>query len=269
MADRITAMNDEAKRSTVRERYAAIARERSSCCGGGSSCCGGTDAASISSQLGYSNDEMQTVPDGANLGLGCGNPTALAGITEGETVVDLGSGAGLDCFLAAKRVGPTGRVIGVDMTPDMLTRARNNAEKGNYTNVEFRLGEIEHLPIADGVADLVISNCVINLSSDKTSVFAEAFRVLNRGGRLMVSDIVLDGELPKGVADDPDAYSACIAGAIERERYLRMIREAGFEAIDVLSEAPFAEELIVKVGDEEVMVPEGVGVSISVSAVRV
>lgn len=261
-------MNDEAKKAAVRERYGEIARESASCCCGGSSCCGGTDAESISSRLGYAGDEINTVPDGANLGLGCGNPTALAAIKEGETVVDLGSGAGFDCFLAAKRVGPTGRVIGVDMTPEMLSRARRLAEQGEYTNVEFRLGEIEHLPIADGVADLVISNCVINLSTEKPSVFAEVFRVLKPGARLMVSDIVLEGELPEAVTNDGEAYSACIAGAIARDRYLAMIRDAGFESIEVLSAAPFTDDLVVQRGDQEVVVPEGVVVSVSVSAVR-
>ena len=261
-------MNAETKKASVRERYGEVARESSSCCCGRSSCCGGTDAESISSQRGYTNDEMNAVPEGANLGLGCGNPTALAGIKEGETVVDLGSGAGFDCFLAAKRVGTPGRVIGVDMTPEMLARARRFAEKGEYSNVEFRLGEIEHLPIADEAADLVISNCVINLSTDKPSVFAEAFRVLKPGGRLMVSDIVLDGELPEAVTTDEAAYSACIAGAIARDRYLGLMRDAGFDSIEVLSETPFTDELFVKNGDEEVIVPEGVVMSVSVSAVR-
>jgi len=261
-------MNDETKKTAVRERYGKIARESSSCCCGESSCCADSSAKMTSSLLGYTYDEIASVPDGANLGLGCGNPTAIAGIKEGETVVDLGSGAGFDCFLAAKRVGEAGRVIGVDMTPDMLSRARGYAEKGEYANVEFRLGEIEHLPIADGVADLIISNCVINLSTDKPSVFAEAFRVLKPGGRLAVSDIVLDGELPKAVSDDAYSYSACIAGAVERERYLGMIREAGFERVEVLSEKPFGDALIVRTDDEEIIVPEGVVVSISVSAIR-
>ena len=260
-------MNDETKKAAVGDRYGAIARESSSCCCGGSSCCGG-DAERISSRLGYTAFEMEAVPEGANLGLGCGNPTALAGIREGETVVDLGSGAGFDCFLAARRVGPGGRVIGVDMTPDMLARARENAGKTGTSNVEFRLGEIEHLPIADGIADLVISNCVINLSTDKFSVFAEAFRVLKPGGRLLVSDIVLDGELPPAVADDEEAYSACIAGALRREVYLGMIRDAGFDRVTIVSEAPFTDELVVKNGNEETVVPAGVVVSIGVSAVR-
>jgi SAM-dependent methyltransferase len=218
--------------------------------------------------VGYTGEEMGAVPAGANLGLGCGNPTGLAGIREGETVVDLGSGAGFDCFLAARRVGPSGRVIGVDMTAEMISRARQYAVRGSYANVEFRLGEIEHLPVADSIADLVISNCVINLSTDKPSVFGEAFRVLKPGGRLMVSDIVLNGELPDAVKNDGGAHSACIAGAVERSRYLGMLRDAGFERIQVLSETAFTSDLVVRTGDEGIVVPSGVVVSISVAAVR-
>ncbi len=261
-------MNDEAKKAVVRDRYSQIARESSSCCCGGSSCCGDSTAERISSELGYTDFELEAAPDGANLGLGCGNPTALAGIREGETVIDLGSGAGFDCFLAAKRVGANGRVIGVDMTAEMVSRARSNAQEGGYANVDFRLGEIEHLPVADGVADLVISNCVINLSTDKQAVFVEAFRALTPGGRLMVSDIVLDGEVPDSLRENATAYSACIGGAIARDEYLGMIRNAGFQDVRVESEAPFTGDLVVNAGDEPVVVPDGVVVSISVSAVR-
>jgi SAM-dependent methyltransferase len=252
-------MNNEAKKEAVRKRYGAIARENSSCCCGGKSCCEKTDAERIGSRLGYSREQMKAVPEGSNLGLGCGNPSALAGMSEGETVVDLGSGAGFDCFLAAGLVGSSGRVIGVDMTPDMLSRARRRAEEGNYGNVEFRLGEIEHLPIADLTADLVISNCVINLSPEKEAVFAEAFRILKPGGRMMISDIVLKGELPQDVTESESAYSACIAGAITQEHYVELIRDAGFEAIEVLSEIPFS---------SEVDVPEGIVVSISMAAYK-
>ena len=212
--------------------------------------------------------EMDGVPEGSNLGLGCGNPTAIAGIAKGETVLDLGSGAGFDCFLAAKQVGPMGRVIGVDMTPEMLGRARENAETTGYENVEFRLGEIEHLPVADQSVDLIISNCVINLSPDKASVFAEAYRVLKPGGRFTVSDIMIKGDLPDSVREDAAAYSACVAGAIDREEYLSLIAGAGFTNVEVDSESNFSADLVVRNGDEEITIPEGTIVSVSVSAKR-
>lgn len=181
----------------------------------------------------------QAIPAEANLGLGCGNPTALAGLKPGETVLDLGSGAGIDCFLAARRVGPTGRVIGVDMTPEMIDRARANARRGGFSNVEFRLGEIENLPLADSSVDVIISNCVINLSTDKPRVFREAFRVLRPGGRLLVSDLVLTSPLPAAVSQSLDAYVACVAGALTREDYLSAITAAGFKNIEVVTEKNF------------------------------
>ena len=221
-------------KKVVREGYGAIAAGKKSCCGPAEPCCcGPSKADEISSQIGYSMEELKSVPEGANLGLGCGNPVALASLRAGETVVDLGSGPGLDCFLAANAVGEEGRVIGVDMTHEMLEKARDNAAKGGYDNVEFRLGEIENLPIADATADAVISNCVINLSPDKARVFSEAFRVLKPGGRLMVSDIVLEGELPQQIRESAAAYVGCVSGAILREDYFRMIEEAGFEGIEV------------------------------------
>jgi len=217
-------------RSAVRERYAQTARQAAKAgCGCG---CGG---ASQSEQLGYERSELDAIPAEADLGLGCGNPTARAGLQPGETAVDLGSGGGIDCFLAARRVGPGGRVIGVDMTPEMIDRARTAARRGGYQNVEFRLGEIENLPVADGTVDAVISNCVINLSPDKGRVFREAFRALKPGGRLLVSDIVLAGELPAQVRENMELWAGCLAGAIAEAEYLRLIREAGFGQVSVVS----------------------------------
>lgn len=223
---------------TVREGYTRVA-EQSCGCGCGSGCCGRADPREISGAIGYSDEEMGAVPAGANLGLGCGNPTALAELAPGETVLDLGSGAGFDAFLAARQVGDVGRVIGVDMTPAMLDRARTNAREGGYDNVEFRLGEIEHLPVADRSVDVVISNCVINLSPEKGQVFLEAFRVLRPGGRLLISDMVMVGDLPERVRTSVSAYIGCLAGALSRERYLALVRRAGFTGVEVLEEASF------------------------------
>jgi arsenite methyltransferase len=224
-------------REMVRKSYAKVVEEGRGCCGPNSSFCGGaTTAEQISGKVGYSAEEMGAVPDGANLGLGCGNPLAHAAIHEGDTVLDLGSGAGFDCFLAARRVGKTGRVIGVDMTPEMLIKARENARKEGATNVEFRLGEIEALPVADNSVDLIISNCVINLSPDKARVFREAYRVLKPGGLLMVSDIVLTRELPESVRTSVEAYASCIAGASLKDAYLDLIRKAYFSDVAVLEE---------------------------------
>ena len=227
-------------RKAVRDGYGQIAKNSGSCClPGASCCCGVSSVEKISQGIGYSPEEMQAVPEGANLGLGCGNPVALASIKEGETVLDLGSGAGFDAFLAARAVGKSGRVIGVDMTPEMLDKARGNARKGGYGNVEFRLGEIENLPVADRTADVIISNCVINLSPDKERVFREAFRVLKPGGRLMVSDIVLLNRLSAALIESIEAYVGCVAGAIMKEEYLRAIGEAGFENIEIVGETTF------------------------------
>jgi SAM-dependent methyltransferase len=190
--------------------------------------------------MGYSEEDLTAAPEGANLGLGCGNPVALASLRPGETVLDLGSGPGFDCFLAAKRVGKEGRVIGVDMTPEMLMRARENARKGRYTNVEFRLGEIEHLPVADNSVDVIISNCVINLSPDKPQVFREAFRVLKPGGRLMVSDTVLLKPLPDFILRSVDAYVGCISGAMRRQEYIETIEAAGFREVQIQKETSFS-----------------------------
>lgn len=225
----------------VRKHYARSAVAGTSCCGpAAAGCCGPSAPAQIARTVGYSADDLGAVPDGANLGLGCGNPLAFAALRPGDVVVDLGSGAGFDCFLAAARVGPTGRVIGVDMTPEMVERARALARRDGVTNVEFRLGEIEALPVANGLADMVISNCVINLSPEKPRVFAEAFRVLRPGGVLMVSDLVLRRPLPERVRASVEAYVGCISGASLREDYLTMIATAGFEQVQVLAEDPYA-----------------------------
>ncbi len=227
----------------VREGYAQVAQQGSSCCGSsGSSCCCSGNSREISRGIGYSDEDMDSVPEGANLGLGCGNPIALASLKEGETVIDLGSGAGFDSFLAARKVGRSGRVIGVDMTPEMLERARRNAEEGGYDNVEFRLGEIENLPVADATADIIISNCVINLAPDKQRVFKEAFRVLKPNGRIMVSDIVLKQALPESVITSAAAYVGCIAGASLMDEYFDAIESAGFTELRVHDEASFAPE---------------------------
>src|SRR3989338_7481368 len=214
-------------KKTVKDSYAKIAQTSGGC--GCESCgCGSNQAVKRQSgKVGYSDNEMSAVPEGANLGLGCGNPVAIASLKEGETVLDLGSGAGFDAFLASARVGQTGKVIGVDMTPEMIEKARVNTKKGNYRNVEFRLGEIEKLPVEDNSVDVIISNCVINLSPDKKSVFMEAFRVLKPGGRLMVSDIVLVKDLPDAIKESIEAYVGCLAGAVKREDYLVFIRGAG------------------------------------------
>jgi SAM-dependent methyltransferase len=268
-------MDTERIHEAVREGYSRVAEQG---CGCGCSC--GADAAEISSRIGYTEEEMESVPGGANLGLGCGNPVALAGIGQGETVLDLGSGAGFDAFIAARAVGESGRVIGVDMTPAMLARARENARAGGYGNVEFRLGEIEHLPVADGSVDAVISNCVINLSPEKGQVFVEAFRVLKPGGRLLVSDIAMAGELPERVRQSIAAYVGCIAGAVSRERYLDLIRRAGFADVEIVEEASFPVSCMANdptaqavVGDlaltpEELRATESAIASVRVRAVR-
>lgn len=223
----------------VRDGYAKAVTQNNSCCSSGCCCSGVDQAKEISKKVGYSDVEMNAVPEGANLGFGCGNPVALASLKEGDIVLDLGSGAGFDAFLAAQRVGKTGRVIGVDMTPEMLFKAKENAKKGKYTNVEFRLGEIEKLPVEDNSVDVIISNCVINLSPEKQKVFQEAFRVLKPGGRLMVSDLVLVKKLPDAIKKSVEAYVGCLAGAIGKEMYLKFISMAGFMDVQVISESSY------------------------------
>lgn len=240
-------MSDRIIKEVVREGYARIARLESTCCATLPSCCGNsTTEENFSKKVGYSDEELQSVPEGANLSLGCGNPTAFASLRVGDVVLDLGSGAGFDCFLAANKVGRRGKVIGVDMTPEMIERALENARKCNYENVEFRLGEIENLPVADNSVDVVISNCVINLSPEKKRVFMEAFRVLKPGGRLMVSDIVLLEELPDFVQNSVEAYIGCLSGAIMKEEYIGAIKAAGFQEIKIVDEALFPIELMAK-----------------------
>ncbi|MFZ0034158.1 MAG: arsenite methyltransferase [Sedimentisphaerales bacterium] len=233
-------MKKEEIKKIVLEGYRKVARSSSSCAPQGCGCGGGANTAkTISKKIGYSEEDMQDVPEGANLGLGCGNPIALASLRQGETVLDLGSGAGFDCFLAANKVGPAGKVIGVDMTAEMVEKAKENAQKGHYTNVEFRLGEIERLPVDDNSVDVVISNCVINLVPDKSDAFKEAYRVLKPGGRLMVSDVVLLKSLPKSIQNSVEAYIGCLSGAMMKDKYLNVISKAGFKNVKVLEENAF------------------------------
>ncbi len=226
-------------RQSVRNAYARVAQAgaEGGCCGPDSGCCGVSDDATvntlISTRLGYSAEELAQVPSGADMGLGCGNPKAIAALRPGEVVVDLGSGGGFDCFLAAREVGPGGRVIGVDMTPDMLSKARGNADRGGFDNVEFRLGEIEQLPVADSTADVIISNCVINLSSEKPQVFREAFRVLKPGGRLAISDVVATVELPDEMRTDEGLVAGCVGNASLVAELESTIAEAGFTDVRI------------------------------------
>lgn len=226
-----TTLEKDGIKQAVRERYGTIARTNTSCCGEESSC--GNGAAVDPGKLGYSEGEVEGAPEGSEMGLGCGNPLAMGSIQPGEVVLDLGSGGGFDCFLASQKTGATGRVIGVDMTPEMVSKARLNAEKDNYSNVEFRLGEIEHLPVADNSVDLIISNCVINLSPDKGQVFREAHRVLKAGGRLAISDIVATQAIPEELQRDFAAYAGCVAGAAGKPEIEAMLREANFLEIRV------------------------------------
>lgn len=268
-------MKDEEVRKTVRKGYGKIARSQQSGCG-----CGCGSATNVSEQVGYSKKDLAAVPEGADLNLGCGNPVALASLKPGETVIDLGSGGGLDCFLASKKVGAKGKVIGVDMTAEMLDKARANCKRGKYTNVEFRLGEIENLPVADNTGDIIISNCVINLSPNKPQVFAEAFRVLKPKGRLMISDMVLLKELPDAVMKNVSAYIGCVSGAEKKEAYLNLIKQAGFRDVQIVEETQMPYEALVSEATAQQILQElnmtkeqakelfGTAVSIKVSAVK-
>lgn len=234
-------VDQETQRNAVRERYAGFAERSMECCGDESACCETTASADGPTQLGYQDDVLDRLPAGAKLSIGCGNPIAIDGLAPGERVLDLGSGAGFDCFLAAEEVGQDGEVIGVDMTPEMVDRARQTATESDYRNVEFRLGEIESLPVANESIDVIISNCVINLSPAKPRVFDEAYRVLKPGGRLAVSDVVLTAEPPAGLREDIDAIASCAGGAESIDRLESMLGAAGFVDIDIKPKADSAD----------------------------
>jgi arsenite methyltransferase len=234
----MTLKEKEIKR-TVREGYARIAKQATSYYAARSSCGCADMPEEISKRMGYTDEEIQAAPPESNLGLGCGNPVALASLNEGEIVLDMGAGAGFDCFLASTRVGASGKVIGVDITSEMVDKARANASKGGYSNIDFRQGDLENMPVADNYVDVVISNCVINLVPNKKMVFKEAFRVLKPGGRLAVSDVVLHKELPEFVKRSNEAYIGCLAGAIMKEEYLDIIRDIGFKDVEVVAESIF------------------------------
>ncbi len=229
--------NKERIKKIVIEKYSDIAKSGSCCCSSTSSCCSSNISKSeLNDLIGYKKEDLENIPTDANLGLGCGNPVAFTMIKEGDVVIDLGSGAGIDCFLASKKVGSQGKVIGIDMTSKMIEKAKENAKKGNFTNVEFILGEIENLPVKENFANIVISNCVINLSPDKQKVFDEIYRVLKENGCFIVSDIVLLDNLPEEIKNSSEAYTACLAGAILKEEYIRIIENAGFKNIKVIEE---------------------------------
>ena len=223
----------------IKKRYGKLAKAKKSC-----SCCGSSSVIEQAKSIGYSDDELKSIPESAVMGLGCGNPTALAELTKGEVVLDLGSGAGIDVFLAANKVGKTGRVIGIDMTKEMVKKGRAIAKKNNYKNVDFKLGEIEALPVKDSSVDLIISNCVINLSSNKRKVFQEAYRVLKSGGRMLISDIVTEEKLPEEVIKSVEAWASCIAGALVKKNYLEEIKRAGFKRVEIISETAYHEDAL-------------------------
>lgn len=238
-------MEEHKIKEIVKESYSKIAAGENSCCSPVKSCCANVPRVEvISKSIGYSDEEISAVPEGANLGLGCGNPLAHALLKKGDVVLDLGSGAGFDCFLAANKVGEKGRVIGVDMTSEMIEKAKHNAQKGGYNNVEFRLGEIEKLPVSNNSVDMIISNCVINLSPAKDKVFKEAFRVLKPGAKLMLSDMILLNDLPDIVKKSITAYVGCLSGAVMKDKYIEIIKSAGFTDIKILEENKFPVEFM-------------------------
>ena len=226
-------MDANEKKEVIKKRFQEIAMSGGTCCSGGG-CCGDSSSSDISRAIGYSEADIEAVPD-ANMGLGCGNPASIAELKPGDIVLDLGSGAGFDCFLAAQKVGNSGKVIGVDMTPEMVEKAQANARKYGYSNVEFRHGDIESLPVKDSSVDVIISNCVINLAPDKEKVFREAFRVLKPEGRMYISDMVLLDELPEELKNDSELLAGCIAGAVLKEEYLGLLKKAGF-SVEILNE---------------------------------
>lgn len=232
-------MQEKEIKEFVKNRYAKIAKKEDSCC----SCCpSGDDIITEQAQAaGYSPEELKSIPEEAVFGLGCGNPTALAEIRKGETVLDLGSGGGIDVFLAANKVGDNGKVIGVDMTPEMIETAVKNSQKGGYTNVEFKLGEIENLPLEENTIDVIISNCVINLTPDKNNAYREVYRVLKPGGRILVSDLVTEGFIPEEIRRNFQAWSECVGGAMEKQDYLNTIKNAGFKEVEILEQHFFTE----------------------------
>jgi len=242
-------MDTKTIKDVVKNRYGSMAKE-----GGVSTNKGGCGCTplntKISKDIGYDSKELKSIPEEANLGLGCGNPLAFASIKEGNTVIDLGSGGGIDCFIASQKVGPGGKVIGIDMTSEMINKARENALKGNYNNVEFIQGEIEELPLDNNTADIITSNCVINLSNEKQKVFNEAFRVLKPGGKIIVSDIILTSKLPQKIIDSIDAYVGCIAGAVLKDEYLNYIEKAGFSNLEIKGESKLSAEYIKGFADE-------------------
>jgi len=236
-------MNENEIKKAVREQYSQVVEQSEQSCCSTESCCCGDDPQAAAILAGYTQEELAQIPQESVLGLGCGNPAAFAGLKPGETVLDLGSGAGIDVFLASIKVGPEGKAIGVDMTPQMVKKANTLAKDKGYQNVEFRLGEIENLPVADNSVNTIMSNCVINLSPDKSRVFSEAYRVLKTGGKMVVSDIVSEKELPLTMQADMNAWSSCISGALPKEEYLAKITEAGFATREIISEREFFVEV--------------------------
>lgn len=261
----------------IKKTYGDIAkRKKKSCCG--PTCCS-DNSPSVSEKVGYAKEELDSIPEGANMGLGCGNPVALISLKEGEIVVDLGSGGGIDAFLAAKKVGDRGKVIGIDMTEEMLEKARNNAKEVGANNVEFKLGDIEAIPLDSDIADCVISNCVINLADDKQKVFNETYRIMKKGGRLMVSDMVLLADLPDKILKSPEMQAGCIAKALKKEDYVNKIKKAGFKDISIIKEDPVRvsdyigsdkviSDLAKDMSDEEIKAIDKTVVSIKVSAAK-